>query len=74
VNAASRLEAATKELAVELIVSEAVLHAGGVDLEGLELVTLNLRGVALPVRALAVGRAMQLPAALERAAPGVAPA
>lgn len=65
VNAASRLEAATKELAVELVVSEAVLTAGGIELAGLELVTLELRGVAQPVRALAVARAMQLPAVLE---------
>jgi len=60
VNAASRLEAATKDLSVELIVSEAVLRAAGIDLSGLDLVTLELRGVAEPVRALAVARAMQL--------------
>lgn len=74
VNAASRLEAATKELSVELIVSEAVLRAAAVETVDLELVTLNLRGVAEPVRALAVPRAMQLPKVLERARSAAVPA
>lgn len=67
VNAASRLEAATKDLSVELLVSAAVLHAAGVDTARLDLVTLDLRGVALPVQALAVARAINLPATLDRA-------
>ena len=68
VNAASRLEAATKELSVELLVSAAVLRAAGIDPATLTLQTLDLRGVAQPVRALAVPRAINLPAMLERAA------
>ncbi|MGL6209430.1 MAG: adenylate/guanylate cyclase domain-containing protein [Paracoccaceae bacterium] len=67
VNAASRLEAATKDLSVELLVSASVLHAAGQDTGPLTLVTLDLRGVAEPVHALAVPRAMQLPATLGRA-------
>jgi adenylate cyclase len=67
VNAASRLEAATKEAAVELLVSEAVLDAAGIDAAPLDLVTLTLRGVAQPMRALAVPRAMSLPMVLDRA-------
>jgi len=69
VNAASRLEAATKDLSVELLVSAAVLHAAGVDTAHLDLVTLNLRGVAQPVQALAVSRAINLQATLDRAIP-----
>jgi len=68
VNAASRLEAATKDLGVELLVSATVLQSAGIDTARLDLVPLDLRGVALPLRALAVPRAINLPAALERAA------
>ena len=67
VNAASRLEAATKELSVELLVSSAVLQAAGVDTDRLDLVTLDLRGVAQPVQALSVARAINLPVTLDRA-------
>lgn len=67
VNAASRLESATKDLSVELLVSASVLHAAGVDTTALDLVTLDLRGVAQPVQALAVPRAINLPATLDRA-------
>jgi adenylate cyclase len=67
VNAASRLEAATKDLSVELLVSASVLQAAGVDSTHLDLVTLDLRGVAQPVQALAVARAINLPATLDRA-------
>lgn len=71
VNAASRLEAATKDLAVELLVSATVLQAAGVDAGGLDLVTLDLRGVAQPLQALPVARAMNLPGLLDRAAASV---
>lgn len=67
VNAASRLESATKDLSVELLVSETVLSAAGVNTVALDLVALTLRGVAQPVRALAVPRALNLPAHLDRA-------
>lgn len=51
VNAASRLEAMCKELAVELLVSESLLRAANVSLAGKELRTFELRGVSLPLRA-----------------------
>ena len=74
VNAASRLEAATKDLSVELLVSAATLKAAGIDPDKLDLVTLDLRGVAQPVQALAVPRALNLPATLDRARPAPQPA
>ncbi|WP_127115398.1 adenylate/guanylate cyclase domain-containing protein [Shimia sediminis] len=61
VNAASRLEGETKGLGVELLASEALLKAAGIDVDTLELVTLTLRGVAHPVRALAMERASRVP-------------
>jgi len=59
VNTASRLEGKTKELKVELLVSEPLLQSagydtGGFDRRGLDMVTPELRGVTTPVRALAV--------------------
>lgn len=64
VNAASRLEGQTKALGVEVLVSEAVLAAAGHDPEAFDLKVLELRGVAQPVRALALKRAAALPAVL----------
>ncbi len=64
VNAASRLEGQTKALGVEVLVSEAVLMAAGHDPQAHKLETLELRGVAQPVRALALKRAAALPAVL----------
>jgi adenylate cyclase len=64
VNAASRLEGQTKALGVEVLVSEAVLAAAGHDPEAFDLEVLELRGVAQPVRALALKRAAALPAVL----------
>lgn len=60
VNAASRLEAKTKELAVELLISEPVLTSAGISLDVLEMQKLELRGVAKPVPALPVVRASAL--------------
>lgn len=57
VNAASRLEAMTKEIGVEALVSAAVLEGAGIDIEPLDLMTLDLRGVRAPVRSLAVSHA-----------------
>ncbi|CUH50824.1 adenylate/guanylate cyclase domain-containing protein [Shimia marina] len=54
VNAASRLEGATKELGVELLVSESALRAVGQDVDVLDLEILELRGVAEPMLALPV--------------------
>jgi len=54
VNAASRLEAETKALGVEALVSLSVLRAAGVALPPEGLTTFALRGVAEPVAALVV--------------------
>ncbi|PSL20210.1 adenylate/guanylate cyclase domain-containing protein [Shimia abyssi] len=64
VNAASRLEAKTKDLGVETLVSRDVLLAAGVDLAPLKLQLVELRGVAQPLSVLAVPRAANLPALL----------
>lgn len=64
VNAASRLEGQTKELGVDLLVSEALLQSAAISTDGLDLVTLELRGVTEPVRALAVPRQTLLETAL----------
>ncbi|MCG6558450.1 adenylate/guanylate cyclase domain-containing protein [Ruegeria sp. 1NDH52C] len=60
VNAASRLEAETKALGVELLISHAVLEAAGVETDGLELREFTLRGVPQPVSALPVTAAATL--------------
>ena len=60
VNAASRLEAKTKDLAVEALVSEAVLRAADIALATSELVSLELRGVNEPVRSLALDHASKI--------------
>ena len=54
VNAASRLEAETKTLGVEGLFSETLLSAAGEEFTKNQLVTLNLRGVAEPMKALPV--------------------
>lgn len=69
VNAASRLEAQTKELGVELLVSDAVLKSAGISTDALNLVTLELRGVSEPIKALAVPRQVLLDSALTRKLP-----
>jgi adenylate cyclase len=61
VNTASRLEARTKDLGVELLVSEALLRCADVRLDGLELIALDLRGVDVPVRAVAATDLRALP-------------
>ncbi len=60
VNVASRLEAETKALKAELLVSQAVLQAAGVDCAQLDLRPFNLRGVAAAVSALALPHAVDL--------------
>ena len=54
VNAASRLEAETKTLGVEGLFSETLLNAAGEEFTENQLVTLNLRGVAEPMKALPI--------------------
>ncbi|MCE8508224.1 adenylate/guanylate cyclase domain-containing protein [Ruegeria pomeroyi] len=60
VNAASRLEAETKALGVELLISHAVLEAAGAETDGLDLREFTLRGVPQPVSALPVTAAAKL--------------
>lgn len=60
VNAASRLEAETKALGVELLISRAVLEAAGAETDGLDLREFTLRGVPQPVSALPVTAAAKL--------------
>lgn len=54
VNAASRLEAETKALGVEALISLSVLRAAGATLPPEGLTTVHLRGVAEPIAALPV--------------------
>ncbi|KIC41513.1 guanylate cyclase [Ruegeria sp. ANG-R] len=60
VNVASRLEAETKGLSVELLVSNTVLSAAGLHCNPDDLRDFNLRGVSEPVPALPVTRAAEL--------------
>lgn len=60
VNTASRLEAACKEFACELVVSEAVLQGAGLQAEG-EPHALTVRGRAQPLAVRAFARAAELP-------------
>ncbi|MEX0339607.1 MAG: adenylate/guanylate cyclase domain-containing protein [Arenibacterium sp.] len=60
VNAASRLEAMTKELGVELLISEPVLISAGINRGAWKLTLLELRGVREKVPALAVTQAAAL--------------
>ncbi|MCL6283346.1 adenylate/guanylate cyclase domain-containing protein [Ruegeria sp. 2012CJ41-6] len=71
VNVASRLERETKELAVELIVSEPVLNAAGLSSAGAGLRPFALRGVSDPLAGLPVRQASKLS---DRMRPANAPA
>jgi adenylate cyclase len=66
VNTTSRLEGMTKELKVELLVSEQLLQSAGIDTDGLDLITPELRGVTTPLRALAVPAGADLFKAINR--------
>ena len=54
VNAASRLEAQTKEQGVEALVSLDLLHAAGIEVDTHRLIELTLRGVVEPVSAVRI--------------------
>ena len=54
VNATSRLEAKTKELAVEALLSKDLISTAGYDSAHLTFTELTLRGVAMPMQALPV--------------------
>ncbi|MFW8594525.1 adenylate/guanylate cyclase domain-containing protein [Cribrihabitans neustonicus] len=75
VNTASRLEAKTKELGLELLVSAPVLEAAGHPPGDLALQDIQLRGLSKPLPALPVRRAAALPQLLAREQPpsGAAP-
>lgn len=60
VNAASRLEAKTKDLGVQALISSAVLQAAGIAWEDLPMEALDLRGVREPVQALPVAAMVEL--------------
>jgi len=60
VNVTSRLEGKTKDLEVEVLVSEHLLFAAGVGGVADRLIELTLRGIAKPVRALALKHATEL--------------
>lgn len=56
VNTASRLESKTKELGVQLLISDSVLQAAGYDTAEASLQALELRGLDAPLSALALHR------------------
>jgi adenylate cyclase len=62
VNAASRLEALTKEFACQLVVSQAVAERAGVTLEGYPTRDVTLRGRREPIAVRIVAEAASLPA------------
>jgi adenylate cyclase len=61
VNVASRLEALTKEHAVELVVSSRLAERAGIELEGFEEQRIEIRGRRRPLRVRLVGDARTLP-------------
>ncbi len=69
VNTASRLEAKTKDLAVQLLISQSVLSAAGLDAKPSDLDVLELRGVAEALPSLAVVDAVNLHKILANFAP-----
>lgn len=64
VNTTSRLEGRTKDLGVELLVSEPVLSCAGIDTAGLDLIRLSLRGRPEPLAALPLRSGRELEALL----------
>ena len=70
VNAASRLEAETKLRGVEALISEAVLSDAGLAVPDEALLTLELRGVQVPVRALALAQVVDLRDRISDLTPG----
>jgi adenylate cyclase len=61
VNVASRLEALTKELSVELVVSSRLAEAAAIELGGFEERRIEIRGRRRPLRVRLVGDAHDLP-------------
>jgi adenylate cyclase len=80
VNTASRLEAMTKALGAQLVVSAPVARMAGVDLSDFPLREIEVRGRARPLQVWVVKNALNLPLAADpsavlgnRAQPGTAP-
>lgn len=67
VNTASRLEGRTKDLGVELLISEPLLRGAGIDTAGLDLIELDLRGRPAPLAALALRSGEELEPLLDAA-------
>jgi adenylate cyclase len=65
VNIASRLEAMTKELGAQLVVSAPVGRHAGVDLEAFPLREIEVRGRARPLEVRVVMNALSLPLAAD---------
>jgi adenylate cyclase len=63
VNTASRLEVATKEFACQLVVSEDVATAAGIDLSGFQRQSIQVRGRAEPLVVYVVDDVSRLPPA-----------
>ena len=61
VNTASRLESASKELQVQVVMSRAVTEAAGIATDGLDARSIEIRGREQPLDVYAVKRATQLP-------------
>jgi adenylate cyclase len=63
VNIASRLEGTTKELGVQLVVSDATIAAAGVAVEGrLTARAIDIRGLSQPIAVFTAKKATELPA------------
>ena len=60
VNVASRLEAMCKETSSQLVVSRQTLRLAGVPLDGLPILSVDIRGVSKPVKVALVQRARDL--------------
>ena len=61
VNTASRLEALTKELDCQLVISESVARAAGLALDGAERREIAIRGRAEPLSVIGIRNATDLP-------------
>jgi adenylate cyclase len=73
VNVASRLEALTKELGAQLVVSAALAERAGVDLARFELREIEIRGRRRPLRIRVIEDARALPVAGAAARPAAPP-
>jgi adenylate cyclase len=62
VNTASRIEALTKELDCQLVISESVARAAGLTFEGAERREIAIRGRAEPLSVIGIRNAIDLPA------------